>query len=276
MSTSLIFRILLSFLLTYLPAQIDADPSESLPEIHDCEVVYYDVTGESASELIRRMTKESGIKGNYFGSTNYWWTYDCKTLQMKCVVKLPRWANQNEINNQELLTNWDSFLRGLTLHEQGHVDIINKKFDIERIMKTKKKCRAMKYLLKKKTNEVNKEFIRYDELTGHGVTQGAVIYHDEKFQAIAYSKRKLRYGYAYGLYRSEVAENESLKNCKEEDCKVIGVVKNTCIALSVDKTSGNYFWATGKEKKLSEERSLRNCIESGENCELFISTCPDG
>jgi predicted secreted Zn-dependent protease len=99
---------------------------------------YYDVQGLTTEEIFRFIeangpTLEDGTRGS--GITSVVWAYDwtgsqdgggCKidsmTIRADIAVLLPRHANETALP-PGLRANWDEYERGVTIHEQRHVDI---------------------------------------------------------------------------------------------------------------------------------------------------------
>jgi predicted secreted Zn-dependent protease len=96
---------------------------------------YYDVHGATAGQLMSALlasTPEATPTGTYFAKTNWtvtWhgeWTADstaCRvvrsTTSLESQMALPRWRATGA--SADLASDWNNFVRNLSLHERGHV-----------------------------------------------------------------------------------------------------------------------------------------------------------
>ena len=96
---------------------------------------FYDVTGGSVGELMAALQSagpESTPTGTFFAKTTWtvvWdgeWTTDstaCRVIRshtrLESQMALPRWKSTGA--SADLTSDWNAFLRNLTLHENGHV-----------------------------------------------------------------------------------------------------------------------------------------------------------
>jgi hypothetical protein len=85
------------------------------------------------------------------------------------------------------------------------------------------------------------------------------------------------YGYAYDYTRSTDARTAALGQCSGQ-CKVVGVMRRGCAALSVDvkQPCGSYGWAIKSHLGQAQNLSLRRCYEfGGRDCVVRAWVCDE-
>ncbi len=159
---------------------------------------YYKVRGDSEKELQNQMCHNgcTWSDGKTYDSITSWhvrWDYGyvqtpkaCSADSFRATIEItyhyPQWV-QNDKAPRPLVDKWVRFMKNLIAHEQGHRDIAVKQVaelsravaemppaptcaDIDRNVRDL--CRVQLKKLQKDSNE-------YDEITRHGLTQGAVF-----------------------------------------------------------------------------------------------------
>jgi hypothetical protein len=97
---------------------------------------------------------------------------------------------------------------------------------------------------------------------------------DDRYGAIAYSRRSGHYGYFRGAESQAGAERRALEKCEGRDCRIVGWFRNSCGALATGEDG--QVTGFGHDNRLDEakERSVRNCRENGgRRCRVVISAC---
>jgi predicted secreted Zn-dependent protease len=99
------------------------------------EIVYYDITGNSAKEMRRQLNANGPLseRGARVDGHTKWtvsWTFryapkaaSCEFTAFRSTVEgtitLPRWVANGSISNA-LITRWQSYISALRIHENGH------------------------------------------------------------------------------------------------------------------------------------------------------------
>ena len=164
---------------------------------HEANLVYrhYDVAGGSVGELtaaLQAAAPETTPTGSFFAKTTWtvvWdgeWTADstaCRVIRSKTSLEsqmaLPRW--KITAASADLASDWNAFVRNLTLHEHGHVvnavaasrEVDSRLRNLERAS-----CDGMEEAARATIDSVVAVFRAqdeaYDHRTRHGEAQGAV------------------------------------------------------------------------------------------------------
>ncbi len=187
--------------------QVDAftralQPHSEPPQVGEVQVSRrnetYPVTGRTAVELRRSMEQHAAsswpdpravgltearipIEGRCQEYSDGGALRDA-TIALSLVVHLPAWQN-SEVAPAALRRSWDKFLRALTAHEEGHVEIAIKHANALRddlaAMKPEESCEAFMTKFQERTSaaqaRMDKEQAEYDAKTEHGIKQGCVL-----------------------------------------------------------------------------------------------------
>lgn len=191
----------LSFLLLALLAGAGGAPScvAAVPSGPTITVTtnYYRVTGSTPEEI--HHSKEAARPGTNrmkFDAITEWniaWTYryslrgdqvavDSVDTKTTVVVTLPRWTPPAD-TDPATIKSWQSYVRGLALHEQGHLTIARQATaEMQRqltALPASPSVRDLQTAMDRTGNRVVDQFRlkekEYDQATSHGATQGAVL-----------------------------------------------------------------------------------------------------
>jgi predicted secreted Zn-dependent protease len=157
------------------------------------DVVYYDVHGRTARELVDDMRRLGPQNGRFFGEAQspLRWTWrtksdgpNCRTSSANVVVRseitLPRWTPAAD-TAPGVYAQWKTFLSALETHEVGHKDISARhaREMLTALQKLTGFCSSLDTERRRITDDIlarmHEEQIKYDADTRHGVTQGAVF-----------------------------------------------------------------------------------------------------
>jgi predicted secreted Zn-dependent protease len=163
----------------------------------DAEIVYYDVVGNSASELRHQMDKNGplGEGGERFDGHTDWhvaWSYryaptadGCKFteigIKITATITLPRWAGAG--TSSALAKKWQSYNAALRVHEDGHyshgVRAAEEIKSLGQSLRTSGGCSALAKLFDDQAASILEKYrmadAAYDADTKHGRTQGAIF-----------------------------------------------------------------------------------------------------
>lgn len=166
-----------------------------MPPEANLEYRYYDVLGGSAGELMAALQSaapETTPGGTYFAKTTWtvtWhgeWTADsvgCKVItsqtELASQMALPRWRATGA--SADLTSDWNTFLRNLSLHEHGHVEnAVSATREVDSRLRNLERpsCEGMEAAARATIDSVVAVFRghdeAYDDRTRHGEVQGAV------------------------------------------------------------------------------------------------------
>lgn len=260
-------------LLVLLAICISTLPVFSEATIRDCGSEFYEIEGESGSDLLQEMKTKNGTKSGHFARTAYTYKINCKTLTTTCNVRMPRWAGRSASQNKQLNAKWDKFYDALIAHEQGHVDIFfNAMKPAQEEIQNMACAKAQKYVGAefRKQSAAQKA---YDAETKHGTLKGA-SFSGSNYLAMAYSAKSDSVGFAYDQENQGIAKTSATKACKAKDCKFLTWAngEGKCISLAVtpEKAYG-YTWADGREE--SEQKALASCAKYGKGCKIRMTVC---
>jgi predicted secreted Zn-dependent protease len=160
------------------------------------DVVYYDVHGRTAGELVadmRRLGPKSTAGGTFFGETQspMRWSWRIRNEGVTCSLRdvrvrvasqvtLPRWTPPAD-TIPGLAAQWQTFLAALQVHEIGHKDISARAAAeiVHKLQALNSSCSSLSDAAHRSTDAIvarsRDEQLRYDAETRHGVTQGAVF-----------------------------------------------------------------------------------------------------
>ncbi|MGH6671852.1 MAG: DUF4189 domain-containing protein [Xanthobacteraceae bacterium] len=73
------------------------------------------------------------------------------------------------------------------------------------------------------------------------------------------------YGYGYDFRKIADARIAAIRRCAGRDCKVVGIMRRTCAAMSIDASHpcGPFGWAIGSHLGKAENASMRRCYQYG-------------
>lgn len=103
-------------------------------------------------------------------------------VETSVAITLPRWIPGKPVS-YDLVTNWSRCFFGLTAHEQGHVVLARAAgAEVQRLLQElpsfhsqQELAAAAKRALDDTVEEYHRREIKYDHVTGHGRTQGAIL-----------------------------------------------------------------------------------------------------
>ena len=245
----------------------------ALPEIRDCQSEYYDITGESGSDLLQEMKTKNGVKGGFFAVTNYNYKSKCKDVTLTCKVRLPRWSEFESSANNQLKQKWEKFYVALVAHEQGHVDIFNAGFQGSAAAVENLTCKAATSQYSADFKKVVAKQKAYDAETDHGKKLGAT-FGGSTYMGIAYSQKSDVLGWAYDAETKDAATKVAMKNCKAKDCKlaVWASGENRCVSLARGE-KGGYGYALGEGREDAETKSVASCTKFDKGCAVRKTVC---
>ncbi len=162
---------------------------------------YYAVTGTNAAEILQAMTQSRpwGQTFAYHARTD--WdtksTYSYRQIQglfalrsyevkSKVVIWLPRWVPAKDVEvDRDLAERWWQFLKGLSAHEQGHlqlaretaVDVHHRLGALQSFPSARELLAAADRAVKEANEEARRKEREYDQQTNHGMKQGAFFPH---------------------------------------------------------------------------------------------------
>jgi predicted secreted Zn-dependent protease len=169
-----------------------------LPPVVTEKYEYYEVCGCCEEELHcdlkgKCITWKDGQKYDSLTSWDMKWDhgYDqasrtCTVTAFKPIVEItfhyPKWKRTDEAP-RSLMEKWDRYLKNLITHENGHRDrVVKAAEDLSRDvaqLPPATTCadldRNVRALFRKRMEIMNKDQREYDEITKHGITQGAVF-----------------------------------------------------------------------------------------------------
>jgi predicted secreted Zn-dependent protease len=169
-------KIITAFLILFSLAANAQETRNLITQDPFVEVDYYTIRGASAAELNAEMDRKG--PGEFYGRTDYHYRWKCddKSYSVTYDVKviLPTWKMPKNADPQ-LVTRWNNFIRSLTIHENGHVQIgLNKKNKIIEILKTTN-CQSAKSIINDMEREMKSQDREYDEQTNHGKNLGSIL-----------------------------------------------------------------------------------------------------
>ncbi len=159
---------------------------------------YYEVKGSSEPELRCDMNHNScrWDDGRKYDSVTSWrvkWNYDydrapqsCTAVSFKASVEVvflyPKWVHAGGVP-QPLVAKWDSYMKNLTVHENGHRDIaVKAATELSQSvgkLPPAPSCsgldREVQTLCRLRMKKLNDDEQAYDVSTKHGFTQGAIF-----------------------------------------------------------------------------------------------------
>ena len=86
------------------------------------------------------------------------------------------------------------------------------------------------------------------------------------------------YGYGYDFRKIGDARHAAVNRCAGRQCRVVGVMRRGCAAMSVDAKNpcGAYGWAINPHLGRAENASLRRCYQfGGHQCVVRAWACDE-
>jgi predicted secreted Zn-dependent protease len=123
------------------------------------------------------------VQSNYsFQRDGDQFVLDALRVRAKVVVTLPSW-NPGQRVKPDLVARWVQCFRGLSRHEQGHVELARAAAaEVQRRLDSLPACASAEELtaaaertLNRTLEEFRQKERTYDQVTKHGITQGAVF-----------------------------------------------------------------------------------------------------
>ena len=162
----------------------------------ETEVVYYDVHGRTAAELIadmRRFGPKPATGTIYYGETHtpLSWEYRTRSDGSMCSLRdirmhasakitLPAWRTPVDTMSR-LWADWKQSMAGLEVHEIGHKDISGRYalLIMKKLREINTFCSSVNDEARRVTDgllkQLHDEHERYDRDTRHGLTQGSAF-----------------------------------------------------------------------------------------------------
>ena len=159
--------------------------------IEHAEIIYYEITGSTESELRKSMNqvrpKDPYDRNQPVDAYTEWfisWNWsgygkencDLSTAKVSYAIKVtvPRWIPTSDAS-PELIAKWETYIQNLTLHEKGHVDnIVNNYLTVKTAIQGAT-CSTAEAAAQKALDELRRFDSTYDRETKHGATQGAIF-----------------------------------------------------------------------------------------------------
>jgi len=174
---------------TASPAPTSQPSINSIQEVSipNAEVIYYDISGSTESELRAQLDALSPVGyDNYKGdATTNWYigwnwpgygTSDCDLTQTEVTysvkVTMPRWKSPADADPQ-LVNKWNNYVQALALHETGHVNFVVQNYQSVKTAIQNATCDTAEAAAQAALEPIRQMDIDYDAETGHGATQGA-------------------------------------------------------------------------------------------------------
>lgn len=194
------FSLRMSLALAMAMATATATATASVASVayaENARIDYYDVTGTTASALRNELNARGplGKAGKRFDALTKWrvtWKYryqpvpaGCRFTDMRVAtsgtILMPHWVHPGDVS-ATLVRKWQDYLAALLVHEEVHyahatsaaeeVTVLGQKFQ-----DYSGDCAAMVRAFNSQADLIIDKYkamdVRYDEVTGHGRTQGA-------------------------------------------------------------------------------------------------------
>jgi predicted secreted Zn-dependent protease len=159
---------------------------------------YYEIRGSSEKALRKQMcqngcTWEDGRKYDSVTSWYWKWGYGTDSASQTCsaddfsitleiISRYPKWVRTGEAP-QPLVDKWDGYMKNLTMHENGHRDMVvdaaaqfyGAVANLPRALSCADRDRQVRTLSTELMARLNAAQQKYDADTNHGATQGALF-----------------------------------------------------------------------------------------------------
>jgi hypothetical protein len=86
------------------------------------------------------------------------------------------------------------------------------------------------------------------------------------------------YGYGFDFRKVTDARAAAMRKCAGRECRVVGVMRRGCAALSVDASNpcGSYGWAINSHLGRAENASMHRCYQyGGHSCVVRAWACDE-
>jgi hypothetical protein len=86
------------------------------------------------------------------------------------------------------------------------------------------------------------------------------------------------YGYSFDFRKVPDARAAAMKKCAGRECRVVGVMRRGCAALSIDAGNpcGSYGWAINSHLGKAENASMNRCYQyGGHSCVVRAWACDE-
>lgn len=86
------------------------------------------------------------------------------------------------------------------------------------------------------------------------------------------------YGYGYDFRKVVDARHAALKRCTGRQCRIVGIMRRRCAAMSVDARNpcGAFGWAIESHLGKAENASMRRCYQfGGHSCVVRAWACDE-
>jgi hypothetical protein len=86
------------------------------------------------------------------------------------------------------------------------------------------------------------------------------------------------YGYGYDFHNVTDARLAALRKCTGRNCKVVGIMRRGCAAVSIDAKNpcGSFGWAISSHLGRAENDSMKRCYEyGGRSCVIRAWACDE-
>jgi hypothetical protein len=97
-----------------------------------------------------------------------------------------------------------------------------------------------------------------------------------QYASIAYSTSTGSVGVANQQPDEATAKQVAIQSCNATDCKAVGWVSNSCMALATNFPATKYGWGWDSDLATAESKSMRYCLLNNPNCNVIEQTCSEG
>jgi serine/threonine-protein kinase len=102
----------------------------------------------------------------------------------------------------------------------------------------------------------------------------AIARDDDRYGAIAYSRRTGHYGYSNRADSQRSAERRALESCEGRDCKIQVWFRNSCGALATSENGQTTGWAHDTSLRDAKVTAVEQCRDNGgRRCHVVVSAC---
>lgn len=116
----------------------------------------------------------------------------------------------------------------------------------------------------------------YDSGTGSPITSPSHVKWNDSWGAVAVDEESGSAGMVVQRSSKKQAEADSLNQCAErggQDCKVIGVYRNQCVAVAWGSTG--YALLSGPDEDDIRDGAMERCKRNSINCKVVYAECSD-
>lgn len=86
------------------------------------------------------------------------------------------------------------------------------------------------------------------------------------------------YGYGFDFHKMTDARAAAIRKCSGRNCKIVGDMRRSCAAMSVDAKNpcGSFGWAINSHLGRAENMSMRRCVQfGGHECMVRAWACDE-